>query len=69
VAIEKLGELRVRFTLRAPNVSFLSNHGDCPSPASTRPSTAHSCCATGQASQALNRLPVGTGPYQLQAAT
>ena len=65
VAVEKLDPLRVRFTLRAPNVTFLSNLAMSFAGIHSAEYGAQ-LLRTGQASQ-INRLPVGTGPYQFKS--
>ncbi|WP_374434046.1 ABC transporter substrate-binding protein [Inhella sp.] len=63
-SIEKLDDLRVRFTLRAPNVTFLSTFAMSFAGIQSAEYGAQ-LLKQGQAAQ-INRLPVGTGPYQFK---
>ncbi|RVT87570.1 ABC transporter substrate-binding protein [Inhella crocodyli] len=63
--IERLGEHEVRFTLRSPNVTFLSTFA-------MSFASIHSAEYAGQLlkrgeGSLLNRRPVGTGPYQFRS--
>ncbi|MBH9552595.1 ABC transporter substrate-binding protein [Inhella gelatinilytica] len=62
--IEKLDAHRVRFTLREPNVTFLSTFAMSFAGIQSAEYAAQ-LLREGKASQ-INRLPVGTGPYQFR---